>query len=497
MCCNLHAIMETVTDKSTSAEATPTLQRTLGLLSVIAVVIGSTIGSGIFRSPAGIAANVPNKGLYLLLWAVGGAFTLCGALTYAELASAFPQTGGVYVYLREGFGKLPAFLFGWSQLVIIRSASMGALAIVVAEYLLRLLGKPITVEVNGALLTAPNVRYIAVATVIIAMILNLVGVKLGAIVQNLTTGAKYGALVLLVLLVFVLGAQNPVPPTLEAVPVNDNITLALIGSAFISILWVYDGWADVTYVSGEVKRPERNLPLALIIGTLAVLAIYLLANLAYFHLFDVTQIAGSRLVAADAAYMAIGQIGVVLISIAVMISAFGTLNASVMTGPRTIFAMADDGLFFKALAAVHSRFKTPYISIILVSVLAVFLVLFVGSFQKLSDMFVLAIWPFYVLGVAAVFTLRRKMPDLPRPYRTLGYPVTPALFILAVMFLLGNAFIDDVKYFTSLSSTDTAGKSFGEIILGAPQGAVLVSVLILLGIPVYYIWQAMNKESKQ
>jgi amino acid transporter len=143
---------------------------------------------------------------------------------------------------------------------------------------------------------------------------------------------------------------------------------------------------------------------------------------------------------------------------------------------------------------VHSRFKTPHISIILVSVLAVFLVLFVGSFQKLSDMFVLAIWPFYVLGVAAVFTLRRKMPDLPRPYKTLGYPVTPALFILAVMFLLGNAFIDDVNYFRNLPNADSAGKSFGEIILGAPQGAVLVSVLILLGIPVYYIWQAVNKE---
>jgi basic amino acid/polyamine antiporter, APA family len=487
--------MESVKDKNIAAESTPTLQRALGLLSVIAVVIGSTIGSGIFRSPAGIAAKVPDQSLYLLLWVIGGAFTLCGALTYAELASAYPQTGGVYVYLREGFGKLSAFLFGWSQLVIIRASSMGALAIVVAEYLLRILGKPITVEVNGVVQTAPNVRYIAVATVLIAMVLNIVGVKLGALVQNLTTGAKYGALLLLVLIVFLFGAHNPVPATLQAVPVNNNITFALIGSAFISILWVYDGWADVTYMSGEVKQPERNLPLALIFGTLAVLAIYLLANLAYFHLLDVKQIAGSRLVAADTAYMVVGQIGVLLISLAVMISAFGTLNASVMTGPRTIFAMSDDGLFFKTLANVHPRFKTPHISIILVSLLSVFLVMVIGNFQQLADIFVLAVWPFYVLGVAAVYTLRRKQPDLPRPYKTLGYPVTPALFILAVMFLLGNAFIDDVKYFASLSGTSTS-KSFGEIILGAPQGAVLVSVLILLGIPVYYIWQAVNR-SKQ
>jgi APA family basic amino acid/polyamine antiporter len=157
--------------------------------------------------------------------------------------------------------------------------------------------------------------------------------------------------------------------------------------------------------------------------------------------------------------------------------------------------MADDGLFFKTLATVHSRFKTPYISIILVSLLSVFLVLVIGNFQQLADIFVLAVWPFYVLGVAAVYTLRRKQPDLPRPYKTLGYPVTPALFILAVMFLLGNAFIDDVKYFTSLSGATTAGKSLSEIILGAPQGAVLVSVLILLGIPIYYIWQAVNRKT--
>ena len=176
--------------------------------------------------------------------------------------------------------------------------------------------------------------------------------------------------------------------------VNQTVSVALIGSAFISIRWVFDGWADVTYVSGEVKRPERNLPWSLIIGTLAVLAIYLLANFAYFHLFNINQIASSRLVAADSAYLVIGQTGVVLISLAVMISAFGTLNASVMTGPRTIFAMADDGLFFKQLAAVHSRFKTPHVSIIFVSAVAVACVLLIGNFQQLTDILVIGIWPF-------------------------------------------------------------------------------------------------------
>ncbi len=473
--------METVTEQST--EAKPSLQRTLGLMSAIAVVVGSTIGSGIFRSPAGIAAKVPDESLYLLLWAIGGAFTLCGALTYAELASVFPQTGGVYVYLREGLGKLPAFLFGWSQLIIIRASALGALAIVVAEYLLRILGQPITVEVAGVTQTAPNVRYIAAGVVVLATVLNVVGVKLGALVQNLTTAAKYGALAILVLAVFLIGANYPVPPTIEEVAVNNDISFALIGSAFISILWVYDGWADVTYVSGEVKRPERNLPLALIFGTIAVLIMYLLANLAYFHLLSVRQIAGSRLVAADTASMIIGNSGVVLISLAVMISAFGTLNASVMTGPRTLFAMAEDRLFFKQLAAVHPRFKTPHVSIIVLSLLAVLFVLLIGNFNQLADMFVIAVWPFYVAGVAAVYPLRRKFPDLPRPYKTIGYPVTPALFILAVLFLLGNAVFDDLKYYGLLATTAKPD---------APSGALIVFGLILLGVPFYYIWQRFN-----
>src|ERR1051325_11107683 len=197
--------MKNINDSNAAVEAQPSLQRTLGLWSAIAVAIGS----GIFRSPAGIAAKVPDPTLYFLLWVIGGAFTLCGALTLAELSSAFPQTGGVYVYLREGFGKLPAFLFGWAQLVIIRASAVGALAIVVAEYLLRVLGHPITVEVNGVTQTAPAVRYIAAATVIVGTVLNVLGVKLGAIVQNLTTTAKYGALLLLVLAVFLLGARNP------------------------------------------------------------------------------------------------------------------------------------------------------------------------------------------------------------------------------------------------------------------------------------------------
>jgi basic amino acid/polyamine antiporter, APA family len=456
------------------------LPRKLGLFSAIAVLVGSTIGTGIFRSPSGIAVRVPDEGLYLLLWVLGGFFSLCGALTYAELAGALPRTGGVFVYLREGFGKLPAFLFGWSELVIIRASALGAVATAFAEYFLRLLG----------IVNADAVHYVAAGAILIVAIFNYCGVRFGALVQNLTTGAKYLALILLVAAAFLIGGNNPAPPPDPTITPAASPTLLLFGLAFISLLWAYDGWADVTFVSGEVKNPERFLPRALIGGTLAVIAIYLLVNVAYLHLMSVDQIAGSKLVAADAAYRIIGDPGVKLVSIAVMISAFGTLNGSMMTGPRIFFALADDGLFFKKIAAVHPRFKTPYVAISLAAGLAIGFVL-VRSFEQLADTFVLAIWPFYAGGVAAVYTLRRRRPDMRRPYRTLGYPVTPALFILAVSFLVGNAVVDDVKnlgYYRGLLT--------GESVSGSP-GALMVFAVVLMGIPVYWAWNAIQKRRSQ
>ncbi len=445
------------------------LPRKLGLVSAIAVLVGSVIGTGIFRSPAGIAKNVPDESMYLLLWALGGFFALCGALTIAELAGAIPRTGGFFVYLREGWGPLPAFLFGWSELVIIRASALGAISTVFAEYFLRSL----RIENQDA------VHYIAAAAIVVVAAYNIVGVSLGAFVQNLTTAAKYLALIVLVLAAFLIGANHPAPAPEQQTQAVGEVSTTLFGLAFISLLWVYDGWGDVTFVSGEVKRPERFLPLALIIGTLAVITIYILANLAYLHLLNIEQIANSKLVAADTAYRIIGDSGVTLVSIAVMVSAFGTLNGSMMTGPRIFFAMADDGLFFKKIAAVHPRFKTPYVAISLAAGMAVAFVL-VRTFEELADTFVLAIWPFYAGGVAAVYMLRHKRPDLARPYKTFGYPVTPALFLLAALFLLGNALLDDLRYYGVFS-----GSSKG-------SGALLVFLIILAGIPVYFIWKAAH-----
>ena len=479
--------METATEKSEASAAETgrglTLPRTLGLVSAIAVLVGSTIGTGIFRSPAGIAARVPDEGLYLLLWALGGFFTLCGALTLAELAGALPHTGGVFVYLREGWGRLPAFLFGWSELTIIRASALGAIATVFAEYFMRLLGKE----------SAEAVHYVAAGAILLVAVFNILGVKLGALVQNLTTVTKYGALVLLVLAAFLIGGNHPAPAPTRTAEVQDETSLVMFGLAFISLLWVYDGWADVTFVSGEVKRPERNLPLTIIGGTLAVVAIYLLANFAYLHLLDVRQIAVSRLVAADTAFRVIGETGVKLVSIAVMISAFGTLNGSMMTGPRIFFAMADDGLFFKKIASVHPRFKTPYVAISLAAVLAIVFVM-VRSFEQLADAFVLGIWPFYAGGAAAVYALRRKRPDLPRAYKTWGYPITPLLFILAVILLIGNAFVEDLGHALRDNFSYYRALFTGSALPYESSGALLVFAIVLAGIPAYFIWNATHSK---
>lgn len=459
------------------------LPRRLGLISAIAVLIGSTIGTGIFRSTAGIAAKVPDQNLYLLLWVLGGFFTLCGALTLAELAGALPNTGGLFVYLREGWGKLPAFLFGWSELTIIRASALGAIAIVFAEYFLRLL----RVEDHS------SVRFVAAGAIALVAVFNILGVQMGALVQNLTTGAKYGALVILVLAAFLIGGNNPAPVPAQPVELHNETSLVMFGLAFISLLWVYDGWADVTFLSGEVKRPERNLPLTIIGGTLAVIAIYLLANFAYLHLLDIEQIAGSKLVAADTAYRIVGETGVKLVSIAVMISAFGTLNGSMMTGPRIFFAMADDGLFFRKIASVHPRFKTPHVAILLAATLAIIFVL-VRTFEQLTDAFVLAIWPFYAAGAAAVYTLRRKRPELPRSYRTWGYPITPLLFILAVMFLIGNALIEDLIHGVGDNFSYYRALFSGSALPYESSGALLVFVVVLAGIPAYLIWNATHSK---
>jgi amino acid transporter len=414
--------------------ARPSLERQLGLWSAITVVIGSTIGSGIFRSPAGIADKLPGPLPMLSVWVAGGLFAMCGALTIAELASALPQTGGIYVFLREAWGDVVAFLFAWAQLVVIRAAALGAIAITFAEYTFRVLG--IDPFAPAHLM---NVRYLACAALILTGTFNLVGIRIGALVSNVTTAAKYGGLLFIIVMALALGLPHTGGHFTPAAPAG-SFSVPAFGLALVGALWAFDGWADLSYAAGEVKDPQRNLPRALLIGTGAVLAIYLAANVAYLAVLPIEQIRTSKLVAADVAQVVIGAGGVAFVSITVMISTFGTLNNSLLTAPRIIFAAADDHLFPRWIARVHPRFKTPWVSILLCIALGVVFLL-LRKFEQLTDLFVIAFLPFYGLGVAAIFKLRGR-PDYKPTFKVPLYPIVPLIFLGSVVALLANQLND-------------------------------------------------------
>jgi len=419
------------------------------------VLVGSTIGSGIFRSPAGIADRLPGPLPMLSVWIIGGLFALCGALTLAEVAGALPETGGLYVFIREGWGRLPAFLFGWAELTVIRAAALGAVSTTCAEYGFRLFGLDPATPAH-----VWPVHFIAAGAIALTAFFNYRGLQWGSAVQNLTAVAKYGALSFIVLVALAIGLHRTGGHFTPATPPG-SFSIAPFGLALVSVLWAFDGWADLSFVAGEVANPRHNLPRALIGGTLAVIVMYLLANVAYLAVLPVEQIRVSRLVAADVAQQVMGAGGAVFVAATVVLSTFGTLNGSLLTSPRIFFAMAADKLLLRRIAAVHPRYGTPSAAIVLSAVLGICFVL-LRTFEQLADTFVTAIVPFYALGVASVFTLRRKAGYNP-PFRVPLYPIVPALFVLATVCLLINALIDPS------SRVATAA----------------VLAIVLLGIPVY------------
>jgi len=443
-----------------AAAAADRLPRRLGVWSAAAVLVGSTIGSGIFRivgGPEGVAGRVGSVGAMSLLWILGAVVALMGALTLAELATMFPRSGGVYVFIREGYGPLPAFLFGWTELLVIRPSALGAIAVLFAEYADKFFH-------YGELGT----KLVAAAAILLLGLANLRSVSWGAVVQNLSTAAKVLAICGLAVAAFLFGdgGGGALAGPVEWSPT----TWSGFGLALVSVMWAYDGWADLTFISGEVKDPSRTLPRAIIGGVLAIVAIYVAVNAAYLFVLTVPQMVASKLVAADAATVVFGAIGSSVVAAMVMLSAFGALNGSMMTGPRIFFAMADDGNFFRPIAAVHPRWKTPYVAILLATALGIFYVSF-QRFEELADAFILGIWPFYALAVGAVYILRARRPDFPRPYRTWGYPVVPAVFLLASIGMLVNALVSD------------------------PKVTLICFGVILAGIPVYLLWKGRGSAA--
>ena len=438
------------------------LPRNLGLWSSIAVLIGSTIGSGIFRVPARIALQLHDPGPVLIAWVLGGLIALFGALTFAELGAMLPRSGGVFAYILEAFGPLPAFLFGWTEMAVVRASALGAIATLFAEYL----GSRYFMN-----LSPQQVHYFAAGAIVLVGFFNYIGVNYAKVVMNLITVAKYGALALFALLAFAVGqgSAGNFSPAFAG-----GFNLSLLATALIPIMWTYDGWGDLSFMGGEVRNPQKTLPLALIIGTAMIVLVYLLLNVAYMYLVPLPEMANSPLITTTAAERIplLGTQGAAVIAAIIMVSAFGALNGSMMTGPRIFFAMADRGLFFQGIARVSPRFKSPSVAIWMATVLGVLYVLF-NNFAQLADRFILGIWPFYALAVAAVFIFRRRRPDVERPYRTWGYPVVPLLFLIASVAMVVNALVTDPK---------NTGVTLG---------------IILVGIPVYFCWKMWGGSVRQ
>ena len=398
------------------------LRRSLTLYTLTMVAIGSTIGSGIFRTPGKIAAGVHLQEYVILLWVLGGVVALTGALTFAEMGSMFPGAGGLYVYLREAYGDAVAFLYGWFILFISTSGSIAAVVLVCAEHILYALGQgrdspaeiPLALGIIG-LLTAMNVR----------------GVNWGKWIADLFTGAKLLGLLILIAvgLLFArpdVAAINASDPVAHTPPTHLISALAV---AFIGVLWSYGGWQHASYMAGETINPQRNVPRAMIIGALTVTTVYVLANVAYMRLLPMNEISGSKTIAADALSGVFAWGGWVM-ALLIAVSTFGTAGIYCMTAPRIYFAMARDGIFFKKIAEVHPRWRTPANAILAQSVWSAILLLFWGAFEELIEYVTFMDWVGLMLVGVAVFVFRIKRPEAPRPYRTPGYPLVPSVFIL-------------------------------------------------------------------
>jgi basic amino acid/polyamine antiporter, APA family len=454
----------------------PKLVRGLGAWDGALITVGSVVGTGIFLTTSDMARVLPHPGLILLCWVAGGVFTLFGALTFGELGAMFPRAGGQYHFLREAFGSLWGFLFGWASLLVIMTGGIATLAVGFGEYLgffapffstgrvlFRVALGPVTWSVNGGQVAASLA--IAVLTFV-----NVLGLREGAFLQNVVTVIKMAALVAL----GVFGLLAPLPAAAAAAApaaVLPPATMAAFGVAMISVLWSYDGWYGLTYLAGEMKRPARDLPWGLVAGTAAVMALYVLANLVYVRALPVGALGASGRVAEAAAAVLFGPWGARLVSAAVLVSTFGCLSATILYAARVYLPMAEDGLFFRGLAHIHPRYRTPVVCLLVQGVWAT-VQAFSGSYAQLYTYVVFTVFVFHALTGLALFRLRRTRPDAERPYRAWGYPVVPAVFVLSSLALVANTLWEKPV------------ESLGGL------------VLVATGVPVYLWWRRRARAAR-
>ena len=392
------------------------LRRVIGLAGGTALIVGITIGSGIFRTPPTIARLVPNPLVIMGLWTAFGLISICGALALAELSTMLPRAGGVYVFLREAYGDAAAFVFGWLYVLITTPTAVASLATVFAEFLLNLLGMPV----------APRtVQLIAIAAIITLTGANVLGARVGAAVSEVTTLVKVTALVAIILGAWLLGSGS-----LSHFAEGGVVRGTGLARAVASVIWTYDGWIAVSMIAGEVVAPERLMKRIIVIGMLVIVTLYVGANLAYLYMMPVSVMAQQKEAIARTVMTEIaGPAAGAVVLLAIMTSVFGALNGNLLAKPRVAYAMARDGLIFSFLGSTHPRWSTPWAALLIQGVVAIVMVLVLKDFDSLTTYFVVVEWAALIFAVAAVFVLRRKMADAPRPFRTPAYPWTPLCFL--------------------------------------------------------------------
>ena len=444
----------------------PPLLRTLRLTDLLLLFIGSVIGSGIFLTPGLILQRVDGSvGLSLLVWVFGGILSLLGALTYAELAAANPEAGGLYCYIRDGFGRAPAFLYGWCLFLVIASGTIAALAHAFTRYLAEIIPLP-PIAIN----------IVAVVMIAVVTAVNVWGTRKSSDLQNWTTLAKAGIVVILSAVLLSLGHHySDLAPALGTSQRGFSLA-SNFGLAMIAVLWAYEGWQFGTYSAGEVVKPQRAFPKAFLLGSVFLMALYVIANIAYLAALGPAAATVSDAIAADAVGLVLGPWAGKVVAVAILISTFSATNSVVLTAPRVFYAMANDRLFFKKLAEVHPRFQTPAAAIVALGVWSAILSC-AGKFSDLASGAIFIGWIFYGLAAAAIFPIRRASKGLPIPYRVPGYPWTPLIFVLVAAAIVGNAVFlafSDPRQFRYLAA------------------AILI---LLLGLPAYFFWQKKQRQT--
>jgi basic amino acid/polyamine antiporter, APA family len=445
----------------------PQLARDLGVSHATAIVVGTIIGSGIFLVPSEMMQAVGSAKLVYLAWFVGGLLSFFGALTYAELGAMRPQAGGEYIYVRDAYGPLGGFLYAWTTLLISKPASIAT----ITTGFVRILGEfAVFSFFSHPIVKAPLVvtygQLAAIAAAVFISFLNYIGVKKAGEFQLVFTLLKVGIIVGIVVVCFAYrgGSWSNFASTFTGAKGG----IAGFMAALVAALWAYDGWNDLNMVAGEIRQPERNIPIALIAGVAIVGALYVLVNAGVQYVLPASMIAGSPRPASDAVALILGAVGASVVSAGMALSMLVTLNGTTMSGARVPFAAARDGYFFPSVARVHPQFLTPSVAILVQLGLAVALLLVGGSFRQLFSLAIFAEWLFYMITSSTVFVFRRREPEANRPYRVWGYPVVPTLFVLASAVLLYYTFTDNL--------------------LNSAMG----SLVILAGVPVFYYFRRRN-----